>query len=110
MEKIKIFSLGGLDELGKNTYVIEINDDIFVFDCGLKYASGNMYGIDYVIPDYEYLIKNKQKIRGIFITHGHYENMGAAQDLAKTIPGVKFYATHYTKFVLTDLLCCPIGR
>ena len=103
MEKIKIFSLGGLDELGKNTYVIEINDDIFVFDCGLKYASGNMYGIDYVIPDYEYLIKNKQKIRGIFITHGHYENMGAAQDLAKTIPGVKFYATHYTKFVLTDL-------
>ena len=103
MEKIRIFSLGGLDELGKNTYVIEINDDIFVFDCGLKYASNNMYGIDYVIPDYEYLVKNKQRVKGVFITHGHYENMGAAADLAKTIPGIKFYATHYTKFVLLDL-------
>ena len=63
MEKIRIFSLGGLDEMGKNTYIIEINEDIFVFDCGLKYADNNMYGIDYIIPDYEYLIKNKQRIK-----------------------------------------------
>ena len=103
MEKIRIFSLGGLDEMGKNTYVIEINEEIFVFDCGLKYAEGFMYGIDYIIPDYEYLIKNKAKIKGVFITHGHYENMGAAADLARTIPGIKFYATHYAKFVLMDL-------
>ena len=103
MEKIKIFSLGGLDEMGKNTYIIEINEDIFVFDCGLKYADNNMYGIDYIIPDYEYLIKNKQRIKGVFITHGHYENMGAAADLSRIIPGIKFYATHYTKFVLMDL-------
>lgn len=103
MEKIRIFSLGGLDEMGKNTYIIEINDDIFVFDCGLKYADNNMYGIDYIIPDYEYLIKNKQRIKGVFITHGHYENMGAAADLSRIIPGIKFYATHYTKFVLMDL-------
>ena len=60
MEKIRIFSLGGLNETGKNTYIIEVNDDIFVFDCGLKYSEGNMYGIDYVIPDYEYLLKNKK--------------------------------------------------
>lgn len=103
MEKIRIFSLGGLDEMGKNTYIIEINEDIFVFDCGLKYADNNMYGIDYIIPDYEYLIKNKQRIKGVFITHGHYENMGAAADLSRIIPGIKFYATHYTKFVLMDL-------
>ena len=103
MEKVRIFGLGGLDEMGKNTYVIEINDAIFVFDCGLKYAENNMYGIDYIIPDYEYLIKNKTKIKGVFITHGHYENMGAAADLARIIPGIKFYATHYTKFVLMDL-------
>ena len=103
MEKVRIFGLGGLDEMGKNTYVIEINDDIFVFDCGVKYAEGFMYGIDYIIPDYEYLIKNKKRIKGIFITHGHYENMGAAADLARIIPGIKFYATHYTKFVLMDL-------
>ncbi len=103
MEKIRIFSLGGLDEMGKNTYIIEVNDEIFVFDCGLKYAENNMYGIDYIIPDYDYLIKNKQKIKGVFITHGHYENMGAAADLVRIIPGIKFYATHYTKFVLMDL-------
>ena len=68
MEKIKIFSLGGLDETGKNTYVVEINDQIFVFDCGLKYAEGNLFGIDYMIPDYDYLVKNKRKIKpgGLF--------------------------------------------
>lgn len=103
MEKIRIFSLGGLDEMGKNTYVVEVNDEIFIFDCGLKYAENNMYGIDYVIPDYDYLVKNKQRIKGVFITHGHYENMGAAADLARIIPGIKFYSTHYTKFVLMDL-------
>ena len=103
MEKIKIFSLGGLDETGKNTYVVEINDQIFVFDCGLKYAEGNLFGIDYMIPDYDYLVKNKRKIKGVFVTHGHYENMGGALDLIKTIPTIKFYATHYTKFVLMDL-------
>ena len=62
MSKIKIFSLGGLDENGKNTYVIEIDKSIFIFDCGLKYATGNMLGIDYIIPDYEYLIKNQKGI------------------------------------------------
>lgn len=103
MEKIRIFSLGGLDEMGKNTYIVEVDEDIFVFDCGLKYAEGLMYGIDYIIPDYEYLVKNKKKIKGVFITHGHYENMGAALDLQKNIPGIKFYATNYTKFVLMDL-------
>lgn len=103
MSKIKIFGLGGLDEMGKNTYVVEVNDDLFLFDCGLKYASNNMYGIDYVIPDYEYLVKHKKNIKGVFITHAHYENMGGALDLAKTIPGIKFYATKYTKFVLKDL-------
>lgn len=103
MSKIKFFSLGGLNEMGKNTYIVEVNDAIFVFDCGIKYAEENMFGIDYVIPDYDYLVKNKKKIKGVFITHAHYENMGAALDLVKTIPTIKFYATKYTKFVLKDL-------
>ena len=103
MCKIKIFGLGGLDEMGKNTYVVEVDNDIFVFDCGIKYASNNMFGIDYVIPDYEYLIKNRKKIKGVFLTHGHYENMGGALDLVKFIPEIKFFATKYTKFVLMDL-------
>ncbi len=102
MAKIKIFGLGGLDENGKNTYVIEVNNDIYVFDCGLKYATGNMLGIDYVIPDFEYLVKNKKRIKGLFLTHGHYENMGAVYDLVKSIKDLKIYATKFTKFVLMD--------
>ena len=85
LSKIKIFSLGGLDENGKNMYVIEIDKDIFIFDCGLKYASGNMLGIDYIIPDFTYLVKNKKRIKGLFITHGHLENMGATADLLSVL-------------------------
>ncbi len=102
MSKIKIFSLGGLDESGKNTYIVEIDKDIFVFDCGLKYATGNMLGIDYIIPDFEYLIRNKKRVKGVFLTHGHYENMGATADLVKNFPEVKLYATKFTKYVLIE--------
>lgn len=102
MSKIKIFSLGGLDESGKNCYVVEVDKDIFVFDCGLKYATGNLYGIDHIIPDYEYLIKNRKRIKGIFLTHGHLENMGSAEELSKALPEVKFYATKFTKYVLME--------
>jgi len=102
MSKIKIFGLGGLDENGKNAYIIEIDDDIFVFDCGLKYATGNLLGIDYIIPDFSYLIKNQKRIKGVFITHGHQENMGSVTDLLAQIPHLKIYATKYTKFCLID--------
>ena len=102
MSKIKIFSLGGLDESGKNTYCIEIDKDIYIFDCGLKYASNNMFGIDYIIPDFEYLVKNRKRIKGVFITHGHYENMGAASDLVKNIPEIKIFATKFTKYELLE--------
>ncbi len=103
MSKIKIFSLGGLDENGKNMYAIEIDKDIFLFDCGLKYASGNMLGIDYIIPDFTYLVKNKKRIKGLFITHGHYENMGATADLLSVLPGLRVYATKFTKYVLMEM-------
>lgn len=103
MSKIKIFSLGGLDENGKNIYCVEIDKDIFIFDCGLKYASGNMLGIDYIIPDFTYLANNRKRIKGLFITHGHYENMGAVNDLLSVIPNLKVYATKFTKYVLMDM-------
>ena len=102
MAKIKIFSLGGLNENGKNTYIVEVNQDIYIFDCGLKYATGNMLGIDYVIPDFDYLIKNQKRIKGLFLTHGHYENMGAVNDLVKSIKDLKIYATKFTKFMLLE--------
>ncbi len=102
MCNIKIFSLGGLDEMGKNCYVVEVDKEIFVFDCGLKYANENLYGIDYIIPDFEYLVKNQKRIKGVFLTHGHYENMGAVKDLLTTIPNIKIFATKFTKFILTN--------
>ncbi|NLA32630.1 MAG: ribonuclease J [Mollicutes bacterium] len=100
MSKIKIFSLGGLNELGKNTYVVEVDEDIFILDAGLKYAMDTMYGIDYIIPDYKYLVKNKNRIKGLFISHSHPENMGGTKDLLKNIPELKIYATKYSANIL----------
>ena len=97
MNKIKIVSLGGLNENGKNTYVIEIDGKIFIFDSGLKYANDSMFGIDYIIPDYDYLVKNRDKIVGIFLTHAHPENMGAIKELHESLPNIKIYCTKYTK-------------
>lgn len=102
MNKIKIHAIGGLDENGKNCYVVEVNDNIYIFDCGLKYAQENLYGIDYIIPDFNYLVKNRHKIKGLFLTHGHYENIGAVADLLTDIPDLKIYATKFTKYILVN--------
>jgi len=102
MSKIKIFSMGGLDENGKNLYVVEVDEDIFVFDCGLKYASGNLFGIDYIIPEFSYLIENRKRIKGVFLTHSHYENFGGVSDLVREIPEIQIYATNFTKYNLTE--------
>ena len=102
LSKIKIFGLGGLSESGKNSYVIEVDDEIYVFDAGIKFASGNLLGIDYIMPDFSYLVRNRKRIKGLFITHGHKENMGAVADLIKDIPTLKVYATKFTKFELME--------
>ena len=96
MSKIKIFSLGGLNEIGKNMYVIEIDKDILVIDAGLKYADERMLGIDYVIPNIDYLKENKKRVKGIFLTHGHFENFGAIQDIAESLDKVPIYGSKFT--------------
>ena len=96
MSKIKIFSLGGLNENGKNMYVVEVDKDIFIFDAGLKYDNDRNLGIDYIIPDFTYLVKNKKRIKGVFLTHGHDSNMGSVPDLLETIPELPIYATKLT--------------
>jgi ribonuclease J len=96
MSKIKIFGMGGLDENGKNTYVVSVDEHLFIFDAGLKYATDSMYGIDYIIPDYSYLVNNREKIEGVFITHAHPESYGGVSDLIRLIPEIKIYATKYT--------------
>lgn len=96
MSKIKIFALGGLNEIGKNMYVVEVDHDIFVFEAGLKYASDDLLGIDYIIPNYDYLIENKDRIKGLFITHGHDEQMGAISDILHQLPDLKIYGGKFT--------------
>ena len=96
MSKIKIFALGGLNENGKNMYVVKVDEDIFVFDAGLKYDNDRNLGIEYIIPNYDYLIKNKKKIKGLFLTHGHEGNMGAAPDIIEQLPEIPVYGTKLT--------------
>ena len=100
MANIKIMSLGGLNENGKNLYTVSINDKILIFDCGIKYAPDKMYGVDYVIPDFTYLVENKNKIVGLFLTHPHFENMGALTDLISLIPNLKVYASKFTTRII----------
>ena len=100
MSKINIMSLGGLNENGKNLYVVSINNKILVFDCGMKYAPDKMYGVDYVIPDFTYLVERKKDIVGVFISHPHHENMGALTDLLKVLPDVNVYASKYTSEII----------
>lgn len=102
MSKIKIFALGGLNENGKNMYVVEVNKDIFVFDAGLKYADDKMLGVDYIIPSFDYLKRNLKRIKGIFITHGHDEHMGALTNILKELPTLKVYATAFTLEIIKE--------
>ena len=91
-EKLKIISLGGLNEIGKNLTVYEYGNDIVVVDCGMGFPDDDMYGIDVVIPDVSYLIKNQSKIRGIFITHGHEDHIGALPYVLRAV-NAPIYAT-----------------
>ena len=100
MCKINIFALGGLNEDGKNMYVIEVDKDIFVFDAGLKYPVDRLLGIDYIIASYEYLKNNIKRIKGIFLSHGHESNIGAISDIVMDLPDIPIYAAKYTMEML----------
>ena len=104
MSKIKIFSLGGLNEIGKNMYIVEVDKDIFVFDAGLKYADDKMLGVDYIIPNYDYLKENKKRIKGLFVTHGHDAQMGALSDILLDIKDLKIYGAPFTLDVIRNQL------
>ena len=96
MSKIKLFALGGQNENGKNMYVIEVDKSILVFETGLNYATEETLGIDYIIPNIEYLKNNKERIKGIFLTHGHDENVGALADILPDLEGIKVYGSKFT--------------
>ena len=119
-EKLKIISLGGLNEIGKNLTVYEYGNDIVVVDCGMGFPDDDMYGIDVVIPDVSYLIKNQQKIRGIFITHGHEDHIGALPYVLRSV-NAPIYATRMSAGLIrlkleehrlldkTKLITCEAG-
>ena len=120
-EKLKIISLGGLNEIGKNVTVYEYGGDIIVVDVGMGFPDDDMYGIDVVIPDFTYLIKNRDKIRGIFLTHGHEDHIGSIPYLLRDVQA-PIYATRMTAGLVklkleehrlldkTKLITCEAGE
>lgn len=94
-ENIKLVALGGVGEIGKNMYIVEVDEDIFVLDAGLMFPENEMLGIDIVIPDITYLAQNKERIKGIFLTHGHEDHIGALSYVLRQIKA-PVYGTRLT--------------
>ncbi|WP_445488160.1 ribonuclease J [Niallia sp. 03133] len=94
-EKIKLVALGGVGENGKNMFVVEVDEDIFVIDAGLMYPQNEMLGIDIVVPDISYLKQNEEKVKGIFLTHGHEDHIGGLSYILRDL-NVPVYTTRLT--------------
>ena len=102
MSKVSLFALGGLDEDGKNMYIVEVDNSIFILECGLKYPEKDQLGIEMIIPDFTYLKENEKRIKGVFITHGHDDVMAALPSLLKVID-VPIYTAPLTAILLEKL-------
>lgn len=106
MEKdlsVKVIPLGGVCEIGKNITAIEVGDEIIVVDCGIAFPDEEMYGVDLIIPDISYLIQNKEKVKGFFITHGHEDHIGAIPYILKQL-NAPVYATKLALAIIQNKL------
>ena len=102
--QIKIIPLGGLNEVGKNMTVMEYEEDIIVIDAGFQFPGEELPGIDYIVPDINYLERNKKRIRGIFITHGHLDHIGGIPYILPKLDYPPIYATKLTAGLIDDRL------
>ncbi len=98
-DSIKVFALGGLDELGKNMIVVEVNDDIFILDCGLKFPNKTTPGIDFIISSLDYIKANASRVKAYFISHAHDEQIGGLPFFYEYAPA-PVYVTEYTKLII----------
>lgn len=103
MDKVRVFALGGLSENGKNMYCVEVNDVIFVIEAGIMIPEATLLGVEFIIPDFTYLIENKERVGGIFITHAHDDIMRALPYLLKQIDA-PVYTGKFTSLLLEDIM------
>ena len=99
---IKVCALSGLDEEGRDCYLIEINNDIFVVDCGMSMPDKTIPGIDSILPNFEYLIKNKDRVKAYFITHGHDEEIGALKYFYQLVPAPIYCTFAASQFIMSQ--------
>ncbi len=103
MGVVQVIALGGVGEIGKNCCVVQEDDDIVVIDCGLSFPNEEMLGIDIVVPDFTYLVQNRHKLRGVFITHAHEDHVGGLPYLLAKLD-VPIYCSEFTQALIRDKL------
>ena len=101
MSKINFFAIGGLQENGKNLYCVEVDNALFILDCGLKYPTSELYGVDVIVNDLTYLVENKKRIKGVFLTNAHDDHIGGVANLLKEVK-TNVYGSKFTLAVLNE--------